>query len=514
MTLSDDLHEAPIGVIETTTGGEVIDINQRGADLIEGDGAELRGTNIIERFPKSAAGTFMAVFDGEPTDAEFREYYPRIDRWLAIDVSVGETVVVYIRDRTRHEASERTTDALRNRLERVQDINNLVASVLQQVIGAASREDVGRLLCDRLGGADLYRFAWVGEQEFPNETLSTLAAAGAESAIQTQIETAIGTVDALPEHRAAQTGETQYVEALAEDESVPDGVRRAAFGQGLQSCLAIPLAYQGTVYGVVSVYSGQEDGFSEQERVGLETLASVAGFAIRAIRQEGLLLADTVTEVTLAVDDETLPFVRAAAEANTTITLDGAIPRGDGSVVCYLGGDGIDTAVEATLTTADDVTDVRWIREETDPRLQATVTGQTALNQLVSWGATVREAEYMADSARIVAEVPPDGDVRRLVEAVDSAVAATELVTKSEMVPDVETAATFRESLDDRLTDRQHAVLRTAYRSDYFASPRGSTSAEVADSLEIAGSTLLHHLRRAEQELVAAYLDRDRTSDP
>ena len=49
-------------------------------------------------------------------------------------------------------------------------------------------------------------------------------------------------------------------------------------------------------------------------------------------------------------------------------------------------------------------------------------------------------------------------------------------------------------------------MLRTAYLADYFESPRGSTSEEVADALDIAGPTLLHHLRRAERKLVDAYL--------
>jgi hypothetical protein len=62
----------------------------------------------------------------------------------------------------------------------------------------------------------------------------------------------------------------------------------------------------------VSVYSGREDGFSDGERAGLEALARVAGFAIRALRQEDLLVADTLTEVTIDVHDESVPFLRAA----------------------------------------------------------------------------------------------------------------------------------------------------------------------------------------------------------
>jgi hypothetical protein len=61
--------------------------------------------------------------------------------------------------------------------------------------------------------------------------------------------------------------------------------------------------------------------------------------------------------------------------------------------------------------------------------------------------------------------------------------------------------------LDDRLTQRQRTVLQTAYFADYFESPRGSTAEEVATSLDITGSTLLHHLRAGQRKLLDAYLD-------
>jgi predicted DNA binding protein len=52
-------------------------------------------------------------------------------------------------------------------------------------------------------------------------------------------------------------------------------------------------------------------------------------------------------------------------------------------------------------------------------------------------------------------------------------------------------------------------VLRTAYLADYFEAPRGSTAEQVAASLDITGSTLLHHLRAGERKLLDVYLDGD-----
>lgn len=505
--MDDPLRQAPIGVVETTRDGQVTGVNEAAAAVVDVN----RDDYIQDCFPQSAAGTLRSAFDGDPnSERSFVEYYPEIDRWLAVDIRVGEEVVVYLRDQTEHRETEQTVTRLERRLDRVQEINALVTDVLQRVIDADDRVDVGETICERLGGTDLYRFAWVGERTFPTERLQALAAAGRPMLLQDRINESLGGETYLPENAAVKTGETHIVKPIAEDDRIPRSVRRTAFGNGLQSCLAVPLAYQGSVYGVVSVYSTDETGFSEQERAALETLGSVAGFAIRAIRQEGMLAADTVTQVTLSIDDSTLPFTRAARKAGGELSLEGVVPRGDGSVVCYLQVDDNADAVDDVLSSDDRVADVRWVRSEEDPVVQATLVDESPVRALINWGATVNTAAYASSTIRLVATAPRNGDIRRMVEAVDASVDETELVSKTETARPSESSKAFRDTLDDRLTGRQRAVLRTAYLSDYFTSPRGSTAEEVADTLDIAGSTMLYHLRRAQRKLIDAYLSTEK----
>jgi predicted DNA binding protein/PAS domain-containing protein len=508
--MDDTLRRAPMGVIRTTRDGTVRAVNETATAAMEADEETLLGADLTDRFPRSAAGTLREAFAGEsPTPRSFEEYYPELERWLAVDVDVGEDVVVYVRDRTEHRETEQTVERLERRLDRIQGIDRLIVAVLQRLLGASDRTEVGETVCEHLGGSDPYTFAWVGDREFPTDQLRIVATGGTAPDLRERIDATLAEADTLPEQEAVSTGETQLVETIATDESLPRSVRQAAFGNGLQSCLAVPLSYQGTVYGVVSVYSGQEDGFSEQERVGLETLGSVAGFAIKAIRQEDLLVADTVTEVTVRVRDETVPFVRAARETGESLSLEGAVPRGDGSVVCYLATDDPADDLDEVLGETDGITDARWIRSEGDPLVQTTVEGAAPVAVLARWGATVSSAEYTDDSAQLVAETPSDGDVRRMIEAVDAAVARTSLVSKEETTRSPDSVDAFRDTLDQRLTERQKTVLRTAYLADYFESPRGSTSKEVAETLDITGPTVLYHLRRAQQKLIEAFLADD-----
>lgn len=507
--MDDQLQHAPIGVIKTTAEGHITDANRPAATAIDTDPEMLSGTNFLEIFPKSAAGTLRDAFTGgAPTAQSFEEYYPQIERWLAVDIHVGEDVFVYVRDRTEHRETERAVEQLEQRLERVQRIDTLIVAVLQRLLDTSDRTEVGRTVCQHLGGSNPYMFAWVGDRNFPEDRLRIVSTGGSAPDLRDEIEASLGETNALPGQNAVEAGETRLLEAIATDESIPQGVRKAAFGNGLQSCLAVPLAYQGTVYGVVSVYSGQEDGFSEQERVGLETLGSVAGFAIKAIRQEDLLVADSVTEVTVEIRDKTVPFVSAARQADQSLSLDGVVPRGDGSVICYVAPSEPD-GLDKVLADHEAVTDSQRIRSEQDPLVQITVAGETPVAKLSRWGAKIRSGEYTNDSAQLVVEIPPDGDVRRMIEAVDETVSETTLIAKEQTTRNPESVEAFRDTLGEQLTDRQRTVLRAAYLSDYFESPRGSTSEEVAEALDITGPTVLYHLRRAQEKLIEAFLSND-----
>ena len=539
--MNEALARAPIGVIEATSDGEVTAINERAATLIETSAAAAVGEPLTAVCPTAAAGTLRSAIDGEPTPTTVEEYYPRIDRWLEVEVQVADQIRLFCRDTTEKHELRQHTEGLERRLDRVQRIDSLIVRVLQQVIDATDRTAIADTICEQLGGTSRYDFVWVGDREFPNDRLGVIATAGTAPEIRDRIEAALGDTDTLPGQRAVDRETTQVVDGFVDNRSFPRALRQAAFAGGLQSCLAVPLRYQGTVYGVVSVYSGHAEGFSEQEQAGLETLGRVAGFAIRATRQEDLLVADTVTEVRLSVAGESIPLDRAAAEIETTFSLEGAVPRGDGPVVCYLspdtavvddagtGGGGNDpvdsdesqTEGEAGQLTTQTITqplrddeqilDVSWVRTADDPLVQVTVAGETPITALAGWGASIRSATYRGGSTEIIADAPPDESVRRLIETVDDTVAETELLAKEETTPSPDTVEAFRDELADRLTDRQQAALRAAYLADYFDSPRGSTAAEVADALDITGPTLLYHLRRAEQKLVGSFLATDPT---
>lgn len=515
--MNDQLRHAPIGVLQVRSDGTVDAANEAVADLIDAEPGTLQGAPLETAFPDSSAGTLDEAFGDDPPAAQsFEEYYPRLDRWLGVDIVPGESQVsVYVRDRTAHRELQQRIERLEQRLDRMETIDSLVATVLRSVIETSAPEAVSRTVCERLGETDLYEFAWVGDRSLTDDRLQVAASAGDAPEMLERIRESLAAAESLPEQAAVSGSETQVVQRIAEDDSIPREVRLAAFGRGLQSCLAVPLAYRETVYGVLGVYAAREDGFSDQERASLETLGAIAGFAINAIRQEGLLFADTVTRLTVEVRDPSLPFLDAARSGDCRLRLAGAVPRPDDRVVCYLHLDSGVGAVRDALEAHEDVDDVR----EVDPQegdeehlLEVAVAGTSPVGRFAAWGATILTAEYSGDSARLSAELSSETDLRQLISAIDGDTARTEVVSKRETEREPETVGAFRSELTEKLTDKQRTVLRTAYLSDYFASPRGSTSEEVADALDITGPTVLYHLRRGQRKLLETFFES--ASDP
>lgn len=62
----------------------------------------------------------------------------------------------------------------------------------------------------------------------------------------------------------------------------------------------------------------------------------------------------------------------------------------------------------------------------------------------------------------------------------------------------------------DTLTERQREVLEIAFDYGYYDVPRSTSTQEIATELDLDDSTVSEHLQRAEQNLLAAVLDRSR----
>jgi predicted DNA binding protein len=503
--MDERLRHAPIGVLDVGSDGTVRGINDAAREVL--DAPAESGVPVDAVAPRSVEDSLLAAFDGPfVADTCFEEYYPDLERWLSVSVVPAEGgATVYLQDVTEGRRHERTARRLRQERKRTAIIDEVLSEVLAELVGASSREEIAETVCRELGETTLYEFAWVGERDIGGDELVVHGAAGETGETFAAVRDALEEGATTPEERAVETGRLQTVQPLADDPAVPDPVRMAGFADGVQSALAVPLVYGSNVHGVVGVYASGEEAFAEGERTAFETLGEVAGFAVTAARNRNLLLSDGVTEVTFEVgSDSALAALSGVLDAE--FDLEGLVPRGEDALLCFLSvADDALEAIDDAAADVDGIDDVRAIGDgDAGGTAELEVGGATPLLAVSSLGGTVRRATFEGGTGRVVVDLPPDSDVRRMADAVSRDYDA-EVLAKRERERSVTTAREVRDALDDRLTDRQRTVLRTAYLADYFESPRGSTAEEVAASLDITGSTLLHHLRAGQRKLLDAY---------
>jgi len=506
--MDDRFDAAPIGLLETTREGEVTAVNERAVTLLGLDPDRLPGAPIDAVFPASVENTVPNAIEGglsERTAVE--QYYPGLERWLEVTlVPTGGAVSIYLRDVSDRHRSQQRFEDLKGDLDRLTITNRLISDILAALVDASTREEIAETICDRLGDTDIYEFAWVGERELGGDEMVVRASAGETGRTLEQIGACLDDGVAPPEQRAIETATPAVVQPLGEEESVPKAIRRAAFADGLQSLLAIPLSYGSNVYGVVGIYSADQDAFSKRERSSFGTVGEMAGFAINASRHRNLLLSDTVVELTIELTDQAAPLV-AASTAQGQLALDGTVPQGS-ELLCYVtvSQQPPETAAES-LAAAAGVETVRVIGEYEDGgSIEVVLDEETPLGVLSTQGATIQHAEYEDGRGECTVELSPAEDVRRIAEAVTREYDGG-VVAKRQRERELATSREFRDELSERLTERQENALRTAFFADYFESPRGSTAEEVAGALGITGPTLLHHLRAGQRKLLAEFFD-------
>jgi hypothetical protein len=506
--MNERFERAPIGMLEVTPDGTVTAINDAAADLLDIDATATENAPVDVVFPDSVDNAVPTAFDGTaPFESSIEEYYPELDRWISVSlVPTGETVTVYLTDKSSYRECEQHNDQLRSEIDRITVLNELISAVLEDLVVASAREEIAETVCERLGETDIYEFAWFGERSVGDDEIIVRASAGTTGRTFERIQDGLEDAGALLEQRAVETGTPQISQPIADDKSVPEAVRRAAFADGIQSLLAIPLTYHSSVYGLVGVYATDRNAFSEREKSSFATVGSIAGFAVNATRNRALLLSDTVVKLTLEVSDTAEPLVAAATELGAELTVEGLIQQDTEQLLGYLMIEDASPERLANVVSDADMIDLSRIVEEHDASgtVEIELDIETALGTLSTQGAAVRSAMFEPGQGRIEVELPPEEEIRRIADLVTRRFDA-EILIKKEENKEIETTQGFRDKLYDRLTDRQETVLRTAFLADYFNSPRGSTAEEVATALDITAPTLLHHLRASQRKLLEEF---------
>ncbi|NHN48599.1 GAF domain-containing protein [Halostella sp. JP-L12] len=408
---------------------------------------------------------------------------------------------------------ERTLEEKNEKLERLNRINTVIRNIDQGLVRASSREEIERVVCEYLADVGPYELAWVGTHDEVTGEVVPSEWAGTNGGYLDEITVTVGDEPTAqgPTGRAVATREPQATEnALTDPPFEP--WRQAALNRGFRSSIALPLLYEGSLYGVLNVYAADPETFRGIERAVLEELSDTVAYAINAVESKKALVGERVVELELDVRDSGLGVVPLTEETGCEFAFERIVPGADGGFRVFFSTRGVPAATVEEHIPDLCVRDLSLVSEyagEDGPQclFEATLTGGNVFETVLEHGGVVEEIEGADGEVTATITVGSESDVRGFVETFENAYPESELVGKRERERTLRSRRGFRSDLEETLTDRQLEVLKVAFFSGFFESPRERTGSEVAASLDVSQPTFNNHMRAAQRKLCALLFD-------
>ncbi len=448
-------------------------------------------------------------------DGEFvrREVEARgTDRIAVIDFSVrpvtddrGEVthLVPEGRDITDRVEAERELERNREQLAALNDVNNIVHDITAAVINQSTREEIEQTVCKALADTDSCELAWIGDVDTDSQTVHVRTMVGDgcnldESAFSGNSEDEDG---GGPTKAAFRTQSMQVANGIDAD-SERELWCSQADAIDVRSAAAIPLVHDGTAYGVLNVCAGRPSAFEGEKSTVIGQLGALVGHAIAATERKRALISDEIVELEFRIPN-ILGSMEIDATAEGRITIDDVVATSDEAQLVY------GTATPAARETLDALIDQhpRWdsltvlAEEGTVTRFEARVSELPLRSEVASQGGSIDEVLFEGGDLRLRVHLAPSVDTRSVTETVRSAYPTAQLLAKRQFPRSRQPATHVRQMLVEKLTDRQQAVLETAYHRGYFEWPRDASGEDLAESLDIAPPTFSQHLRSAERKV-------------
>ena len=400
----------------------------------------------------------------------------------------------------------------REELAATDRFNTLVTEVIRSVLRATSGAAVRQSVCDELAGSSLYEAAWIATVETGDD---------ADAVTIDSSAVATGSFGETDEASFLTSPFVRRLVRKAHEADAPVVERRRFESEGRAGAggdgstgtddesiaAAVPVACGRQRFGVLAVAGTEESGFAEATQSGLELLGETLGFAIIADRRRNTLIESDAVELEFsfasplgdlsAAFDCRCDHLGSVTDAGDTHAYETRITHGDfDEIRAFL--DGYPAIRECRLVECRGEACV----------VEITVAGAPP-SLLAEAGFGLVSLHASDGDTRLIAEVPSDEDVTRVLDSLSEHWDDIELIAKRQTPTRGVDLAVPTDGAAG-LTDRQRSVLETAYEKGYYDWPRGHTAEEVAESLDIASATLHQHLRAAEHALVSSFVGDER----
>jgi len=369
------------------------------------------------------------------------------------------------------EQARQTRERVRHReqLETLNRLNRIGQDVTHAVITESTREDLERAVCERLVESDAYRFAWLGEVDRSGGRFAARTAASVDGGFDVATVPFGGVEgDERPEARAVRTREPQAVQNVPTDPAFD--LRREQIAEcGYRSMAAIPISYRTVFYGILAIYDGSPNTFTDTALENLSRLGEVIGHAITAVERKEALVSDATLQLEFRLENVCDELVERSTEG-WTLAFERLI-RSDEGFLLYGRAEGIPgDELSEVVGRSELVDDLRKLSSGTETYECELVTswGDELVRTLAEHGGLVTSVTVTNGEFKFVVEVPTGRDKHQVVELVEEHYPDATLHAQRTVNREDTEVANSRSGFTDRLTPKQRAALETAFHAGYF----------------------------------------------
>ncbi len=458
--------------------------------------SRFRGPELLTSHDvRSGISTIIGPFD-EPWgilgthDTTVKEFSENDVNFVQAIANILSTAITHHKDREELERQ-------RSHLASLVSLNVVVREMIEALIEQSTREEIEQVVCDQLTSTNSYTAAWIADIDQTSEEVTPRVQAGTTTFADDHFLPAIQecTIEALSTGCMQVAGQ-EFIDC---HHGMNDPLTTRAFA-------AIPIVHEDVLYGVIGLYSGQEDAFDSWEQDILDELGEIVGYAVAGIKRKHALLSESVTEIELAIPD-----IFDAFDVNPmdgTIRITRAVPIAEEEYLVY--GVAAEESMDTVLTLVGSDGIPQWQSIETlgkdgeTTRFELRLGSSKLLAAISASNGFLSSAIIEEGDCSVTLFLPVGTDIQKVIQRIKQDYPKLEMVTRRQTTRSRDVPRPLREVCSGQLTSRQMTVLEAGYFAGYFDSPRERSGEEVAESLGITASTFHQHVLRAQKNILDA----------
>lgn len=390
-----------------------------------------------------------------------------------------------------------------SKLEREKSLNNLIRTLIKQIVGIDRTDEVLEQSCDVLSTYDGFDGVWVGKRDIKSDEITSIVGSPSvrdylnELNLSSDGNTSEPTTQVIATH--STVGPINTTEYLSNEPWAT-----VALKHGYQSIVSVPIVYNELTHGALTILTENTSTLSKNMVSLIKEIGVLLGYVLNSVERQLALNTDGHRNVEYQLKIEPSdPIAKLADHLSHEVTIYNITQNNKNSTLLHCEIPNVD--IEDLTSATEDIDEILNISHIENFIYEINIISPSVATKIMRINIFCQELCISGEKAILVATSNNDINQAQTTTHLNNLFKNATIRAKTE-VP-ISDGISWPIILPNALSEQQEMVLRTAYYSGYFDQRRKRTGGEIAESIGIAQPTFSNRLRAAQRNLFAAIWD-------